>query len=367
MGWEVVAAHRAFAALAPHRRPLRTVLGYSSGAIPTILSGRMPEEHGHWALFPRALAGHGSPFAWTRLLRVLPRRLQHRYRVRRLIREATRRSQRITGYFQIYDVPLWLLPRLDYAERHDLWRPRGMRPAQSVLDVWQRERRAWFCSGWQGDDAGKFARAEQAAAEGADTLLVYATELDALMHRIGTGSPQVGGLLRRYEQLVRSLMRKLEARFRAAPETWIFSDHGMTDTIAQHDLMARVAALPLREGRDFLAFYDSTMARFWIERAGAETALVGLLRSLDFGELLGREELARNGLAFQDRRYGDLIFLMQPGHLIAPSYMGEGAPRAMHGFHPDDPASAGAILSPAPLPEGIAHIRDLFGLMTARA
>src|SRR5262249_23174923 len=126
MGWEVAQRHGAFQELAPHRRPLRTILGYSSGAIPTILSGRLPREHGHWALFPRALRG-GSPFAWTALLRVLlPRSWWGRYRVRRMIRAVTRRLAGIRGYFQIYDVPLWLLPRLDYTEKQDLWSAGGL-------------------------------------------------------------------------------------------------------------------------------------------------------------------------------------------------------------------------------------------------
>lgn len=365
MGWEVVRRHHAFETLAPNRRPLQTVLGYSSGAIPTILSGRMPEEHGHWALFPRAVSTP-SPFAWTWILQVLPRSWQHRYRVRRLIRETTRRRERITGYFQIYDVPLWLLPRMDYTERRDLWSPGGLQPLDGVFDRWEREGRKYFCSGWEGPDEDKFVRAMKAASDPAvDTLFIYGTELDALMHRVGTHDPEVGALLRRYED---QLARLLEAMRRAdgkEAQVWIFSDHGMTDTLGSHGLMKAVGALPLREGRDYLAFYDSTMARFWLDTPAARDALVPALRSLGYGTLLEDSELARQGLKFPDRRYGDLVFLMHPGHLIAPSYMGEGAPRAMHGFHPEDKDSPGALLTPGAFPESVTHIRDMFSLLTS--
>ncbi|HVP38676.1 MAG TPA: alkaline phosphatase family protein [Candidatus Saccharimonadales bacterium] len=361
MGWEVVCRHHAFETLAPNRRPLETVLGYSSGAIPTILSGRMPREHGHWALFPRALGR--SPFAWTAWLRLLPRSWQHRYRVRRFIREATRQREHITGYFQIYDVPVWLLARLDYAERHDLWTPGGLAPEGGVFDRWREQGRAYFSSGWEGPDEDKFARALRTAADPAvRAYFVYATELDALMHRVGTHDLEVGALLRRYEDRTAALVRALAAGGEE-PELWVFSDHGMTDTVASHDLMGEVAGLGLRERRDYLGFYDSTMARFWIERPAAEAPIAGLLRGLPWGALLDRGELRRQGLDFSDRRYGDLIFLMQPGHLIAPSYMGRGAPEAMHGFHPDHPDSAGALLSPRPLPEDVRHIRDLYRLL----
>jgi hypothetical protein len=324
----------------------------------------MPRDHGHWALFPRALGR--SPFAWTALLRLLPKSWQHRYRVRRLIRETTRRREHITGYFQIYDVPLWLLGRLDYAEKHDLWSPGGLLPHQGVFDRWQAEGRSYFCSGWEGPDEDKFARAQQAAADPAvQTFFIYATELDALMHRVGTHDPEVGALLRRYEDQAASLLRAMRGEG-PEPRLAVFSDHGMTDTLESHELMAPVAGLGLREKRDYLAFYDSTMARFWIERPEAGPAITGLLKGLSWGTLLGAGELKAQGLDFSDRRYGDLVFLTRPGHLIAPSYMGEGAPVAMHGFHPDDPDSAGALLSAQALPEGVTHIRDLFELLTAK-
>lgn len=364
MGWEVVRRFHAFETLAPHRRPLETVLGYSSGAIPTILSGRMPQEHGHWALFPRALGR--SPFAWTAALRLLPRSWQHRYRVRRLIREATRRREHITGYFQIYDVPLWLLGRLDYTERHDLWSPGGLAPEGGVFDRWREQGRSYFCSGWEGPDADKFERAIAAAADSSvRTFFIYATELDALMHRLGTHDPEVGARVRRYEDRTAGLLRAIRGADIRDPELYVFSDHGMTDTRSCHDLMAAVAALGLREGRDYLAFYDSTMARFWFERPAAEGPIKSLLRGLDYGAPVEADEMRRCGLAFPDRRYGDLVFLMHPGRLIAPSYMGTGAPAAMHGFHPADADSAGALLTARPLPEDVLHIRDLYRLLTA--
>jgi hypothetical protein len=363
MGWEVVRRHHAFETLAPQRAPLRTILGYSSGAIPTILSGQLPAGHGHWALFPRAQGK--SPFAWTRWLRFLPRSWQHRYRVRRMIRERTQRREGITGYFQIYDVPLSVLPKLDYTERHDLWSKGGLRPALGVFDRWEQEGRRYFCSGWTGPDADKFERARRAAADpSVQTFFLYGTELDALMHRLGTHDPEVGALIRRYEDQAAALLRVLEGPDGESADLWVFSDHGMTDTRGTHDLMSRVAGLPLVEGVDFMAFYDSTMARFWIERPKARAALAGLLSDLPYGRLLAEEELEREGLAFSNRRYGDMIFLMNPGELIAPSYMGTGAPNAMHGFEPEDKDSPGAVLSNREIPASVRHIRDMFGVLT---
>src|ERR671910_477587 len=70
LGWRWLEGRAFLDDLLPHRQPLRTVLGYSSGAIPTLLTGRPPSEHGHWNLFYYDPAG--SPFRWLRRLDFLP-------------------------------------------------------------------------------------------------------------------------------------------------------------------------------------------------------------------------------------------------------------------------------------------------------
>ena len=54
LGWEVAERHGCFRKIAPHTYRQRTVLGYSCAAQPTILTGLMPSEHGHWGMFYRS-------------------------------------------------------------------------------------------------------------------------------------------------------------------------------------------------------------------------------------------------------------------------------------------------------------------------
>ena len=61
LGWEWIKEHPFLKEVAPYRRPLDSVLGFSTAAIPSILTGRFPDEHGRLSLFHRA-NGH-SPFA----------------------------------------------------------------------------------------------------------------------------------------------------------------------------------------------------------------------------------------------------------------------------------------------------------------
>src|SRR5689334_10048098 len=89
LGWPYVQAEHFLFDLLPHRRSLRTALGFSSGAIPTILTGQPPTSTGHWNLFyydPK-----GSPFRWLRYFAFLPDTiLTHRVSTR-LIKELGRR------------------------------------------------------------------------------------------------------------------------------------------------------------------------------------------------------------------------------------------------------------------------------------
>ncbi|MGH9770928.1 MAG: hypothetical protein ACRD4Q_04415, partial [Candidatus Acidiferrales bacterium] len=70
LGWKFIEGRSFLSDVLFYRKPVRTVLGFSSGAIPTILTGLPPSQHNHWNLFyydPK-----GSPYRWLRHFRFLP-------------------------------------------------------------------------------------------------------------------------------------------------------------------------------------------------------------------------------------------------------------------------------------------------------
>jgi len=66
------------------------VVGYSSGAIPTMLTGKSPAEHGHWNLF--YYDPEGSPFRWLRRFQFLPDRVLGHRVARKVVKEVGRRA-----------------------------------------------------------------------------------------------------------------------------------------------------------------------------------------------------------------------------------------------------------------------------------
>ena len=57
----------------------------------------------------------------------------------------------------------------------------------------------------------------------------------------------------------------------------IFSDHGMCDTKGSVDLIKVIENTGLVYGKDYVAMYDSTMARFWFMNDEARETIEDLL------------------------------------------------------------------------------------------
>ncbi len=363
LGWEVLRRHPEFLeGLAPERRPLETILGYSSACDPSIISGLTPSGHKLWSSYYYVPDGR-SPFDWVRWLGFLPERMTERARVRHYLSKLVKKVCGITGYFQLYNVPFRLLPMFHYAEWKRIWELNGLPEGTSIFDLLKAAGKSWYVHDSNKGDEGKLADLE-AALGGGKISLAYISlgKLDALMHAEGTQTPKVGEALRWYDDRIRRLVALAEKSYDDV-RLYVFTDHGMHDIHQGWDLQKEIQGLGLEFGRDYVAFYDSTMGRFWCLNPEARSRLEEFLGKHPGGRILPDGELKKLGVYFSDAQYGDLIFLMNSGLQIAPSFMGRKAIKGMHGFHPDDPDSKAMICSNRPLPPGLQRIEQIFGLM----
>jgi len=363
LGWEVLRRHPDFLAdLAPERKPLETILGYSSACDPSIISGLTPSQHKLWSSY-YYLPDGGSPFAWTRIFGFLPRAVTSRARVRHYLSKLVKKVCGIRGYFQLYNVPFDLLPLFHYAEWKRIWEPGGLPQGTSIFDMMSAAGQKWYVHDSGKNDEGKLADLHKALSEGGIPLAYISLgKLDALMHAEGTQSPGIGTLLAWYDSQIRGLMDTAGRSYEDV-RLYVFTDHGMHDIHTGYDLQKDVEALGLGFATDYVAFYDSTMGRFWSLNPGAKNQLESLLRNHPMGRILHEEELRNLGVNFPDAQYGDIIFLMNSGVQIAPCFMGRKAIAGMHGFHPSEPDSKAMICSNHPLPETLTRIQQIFGLM----
>ncbi len=365
LGWEVLKGRRFLESELPYRRPLRSVFGFSSACVPSILSGRMPDEHGHWSFFYRTR--ERSPLAGLRWLRHLPESLTGRGRVRSKLSRLVQKRLGFGGYFQLYNIPFEHVDQFDYCEKKDLFSAGGLNRGENIFDRLDRAGVDYHVSDWRSTEDNNLASlVDDVEAGSIRFAFLYMADMDALLHQVGKSSARVDEKLAWYESQLRAL---LECAGRHYDEVRLFvcSDHGMATVTTHVDLMSRIEALPLEQGRDYLATYDSTMARFWFDTPEAEAQIRRALDEVTEGRVLSREELEELGCAFEDDQYGELIFLLDPGAIILPSHMGTRPITGMHGYHPDHEDSDAALLSNVLPPADPRAITDIFHLMVTEA
>jgi len=366
-GWEIVSRTGFMEKEFPYRRKIEMQFGYSSTAIPTILSGKSPAEHGHLGLF--RFAPQQSPFRWLGKLAPLfkPESLWNRGRVRHWLSRLIGRLHGFTGYFQLYQVPFRKLPLMDYCEKHDLFAPHGMGDIENLRDLLDRTGVRGHISNWHGGDTRSFEAAREAIKDGDAFLFIYTAELDALLHQYPVLlHDKIKAKVDWYQQQIEALFQTCRDCGKSVRFT-VISDHGMTPLTQTVDLRSAVEKTGLVFGEDYGACYDSTLLRVNFLKPGAEQAIRDALKPFEkYGHWLTKDEEKHYGIYREDRYFADAIFIMDPGIQIAPSDMGSRPLNGMHGFAPEDKDSQAAILSTDEIPPHVLRVADYFSLMKER-
>jgi len=366
LGWAIASRRRFAENLLPVRNRCETLLGYSSTCDPTILTGAIPSEHRHFSFFIKAARG-ASPFANLRPLGILPELLAGHHRIRNQVSKLISRRQGYTGYFQLYSVPFSKLPYLDYSEKKDIYEPGGISGGQTtIFQHWQNSGKPWVRSDWRLPDPDNIAHARREIEKGdVELLYLFTARLDAVMHQYGVDHPQVDAAFDQFATNLQSLADLASRHYRDV-RIHLFSDHGMANVHTCSDLLPRWEKLGLKYGRDYIAVWDSTMARFWFTDEAARRTATAWLREQPDGEILSDERLAAYGCLFPDRKYGELFYLLPSGSLFVPSFLNQRKVTAMHGYAPEHADSAAAWMSNAETPP-VAGLPAIFPVMRAAA
>lgn len=364
-GWGVLESRPWFLSELGFRRPLESLFGYSSACVPAILTGRRPGDNDHWSCFyysPRT-----SPFRVLRVLSPLPSRIFDRGRVRRWLSKGIAAGYGFTGYFQVYALPFEHLALFDYSEKKDIFRPHGINRGRSIFDDLAEQGIAHHVSNWRrSEEENLRALRDEVDAGSIRFAFLYSAELDALLHDRTKASPLVDDKLRSYETRVRELLARARERYDEVRFA-LFSDHGMATVRTVVDLVPRVEALGLSFGVDYAAVYDSTMMRFWFLRPASEAKIRAALPDDERGRWVPEEALRAYGTYWDDHRFGQAIYALEPGVLLCPSHMGKVPLAGMHGYRPDHPDSNASLLASFTPSQEPRSITDLYGLMREMA
>jgi hypothetical protein len=365
-GWEIVKNDSFVKDIAPHRHRLESVFGYSSTCVPSILSGRWPDEHRNWCYF--VYDPKNSPFRMLRPLRWLPRAVTSRRIVRRMLTKLVKRRLNFRGYFDLYNIPFEYISLYDFTEKKSPLKPGGMNQGPNIFDLLTRRHIPYFSSDPDRTERENLDELkEKLSAEEIDFAFMYWPGLDGLLHAVGNQSPEVPQKLRHYEKWIAELLACAQKHYQEI-RLYVFSDHGMANCDELLDLKRKIDALPVDMERDYAVVYDSTMARFWFFNERTRDLVTRALNAIPQGRIIPEEELRLLRAHFDDHYFGELIFLVKEGVLIVPSHMGERPIRAMHGYHPKDRHSYATLMTNRPnLPVQVEKIPEIFQLMSLDA
>lgn len=333
-----------------HAAPMIPGLGYSVNIKAELFAGATAADLGwfcEWSpgerrpVIERALARAASLFAGNDHLDWLAHRV-----LERAIRE------------RLYNVPLQCLHGLHhtgkaaYSDGFDV---------PTVFDRTAIDRVSYDGAPAGGHDARVLTEAHARLDRGASRIFVPLVDLDGDTHQVGLGGTT------RIERL-RGLRTGIADLWTHALERdgdtvgVLVSDHGLVDVTDGVDLDLRGLLGRLPRGRRALYTLEATLARVWSDDP---TVVRGVERELDgigAGRVLSTSERTTWGL--DDRRFGDVIFLLEEGRMFVPNTMTKRTlARAMHGYDPAHPSQWGVAASSVPLFDGPQRPLDVHAVL----
>lgn len=368
LGWEIHKRFQFLNELGFKDKSLRSVLGYSSTCYPSIFTSKNPQEHGLWNSYYYS-KNPVSP-DWIKYLQYLPFKIRNSWKVRGLVCKYLKSRIKSKGYFSLYRVPFEYLKYFGYAEDIEIMNPKALK-YESIFDIAESLKLSRCIPHYAKSDQEKLNEIYDALNSNNPPQFTFTAlgSLDTFMHAHGPDGQKVDNFLKDLESKTLTVIKKAKETYKN-PFIGIFSDHGMARVNSTANIWPEINSLGLEYGTDYIAFYDATMARFWYLNEKARKKINIKLDSKEFskfGKRLSPEELKEEGCFFQDHKYGEEIFLTNPGIEIIPSFMSDKMLSGMHGYHPDEKDSWGTLLCNQEITPNIVSIKDLFFMMKEAA
>lgn len=335
----------------------------------TMFTGTYPDTSQNFSAY--GYAPERSPFQWMKKLGPLAKLYQPTAAMlpaRMAIRKVTKA---VTGTF--HTDPAWIrgqfLPYFELVEdTRPVFDPHAL-PFESIFDLCRAHGKDFFYGAHpvSGDDDEIFRMLSERFDRGDDTELYVGqfSALDEGGHPHGPFLPpdwekagdqtekdieHMRGALREVDRKVRVLHQKLLANYDEV-NLVVLGDHGMAPVRRRENILKHVTdETGLKPGKDFVVFIDSTFAKFWFHNERARDKITAVLASADYGRILDDEERRERRIAFDHRRYGDLMFAAGVGVLLWPDYfhIRERPIKGMHGYIDKDEETYGAMLLNGP-------------------
>jgi len=344
-------------------KKLRNVPGYSFAIQSCMLSGKYPDETGLW--MPYYYAPEKSPLLFKLLKKVgtlLP--LEQVPLFNYLILRTTRKFFLRKGV-HANNIPLRMIDRITLYPYYYLCelpffenlRKLLMEKNQTMLSYLgpPQKSTSLYSSVFEYLKTSKYEK---------QVVIAYDDKLDGLGHIFGPNSYQYLSYAQSLDQVLSVLYKKLKMIFGKEFTFVVFSDHGQCKQIRTLDILSELNTKGLKFDDDYFCFIDATIALIWPKNESVEVRLLDVLKQIHLGEVVNEQLKEKYHIKFNDKRYGEIVFVLNPGITFFPNFFSSfRGMKGLHGYLPEKDVQNAFLISNKKPPFQINHVKDMRKLL----
>ncbi len=193
-----------------------------------------------------------------------------------------------------------------------------------------------------------------------ELVIAYEDALDGLGHKFGPYSPECLHYAKSLDRVLLEVYQKLAKCFGKNLTFFVFSDHGQCEQTNNLNLLSELDKKTLNLGDDYLCILDATLALFWAKNKDVEEKILEVLGKIRIGKVIDERLQKKYHIRFDDKRYGEIIFVLNPGGTLFPNFFSSfGTMRGLHGYLPEDDVQKGLLISDKKSLYVPRHVRDI--------
>ena len=353
-GWEILRKNNFLPEFLHFRYQVRSQLGDSVTSLSTALTGQPPNVHKHFSNY------YYSP---QRSMREMLKMIMHYLPCEEGARAKTkllsglfRKIRGYSGYFNRLSISPERLRFFDYAGKQDIFARGGITQSKSIPDYLHENNIPHMISDWRKSEEENLKNMlEGIRHKSIQFGLLFMHGLDKILHHAPADEQKIAECLKNYETQIGKIISESDLHSNEYSVS-VMSGHGMTARQAVINIKNIIGKLGLSFGKDYIAFYDPTMVRFWYLDQEAKSIIVEQLRNIPHTRILSEDEMTRYNINFDDNMYGETVLLLDPGYQVEPNDRIRNSYPGMHGYAPEHEDSYGVFMSdhqPSPSPSWV--------------
>lgn len=165
-----------------------------------------------------------------------------------------------------------------------------------------------------------------------ENLFLSFFTVDYYGHVYGPDDKRYDEIISKYDSFLYKIINYSKSK--GADKIILASDHGMSTTKKHINLSKLEKKFSSEFGKSIVYFYDSLYFEAWGLNEKGNEVLEELKKELNSyeGKIINKDERIKYG--FQNREFGDLIFVLDNGLAFSPNYFGYTKMKGYHGYAP---------------------------------